>query len=226
EAVLAKNRGSEQYLLCFAHKGSLTYEIKAEGKAAHSSTPELGINAIDPLVQAYNDQEKYFKTLTAADPVLGKTVPVFTKITGGNQLNSVPAEASLFGKIRTIPAENNDDIAAKIGDIIAEINEESPARLSLNILGNKFPVASDPDSKVVRLLQKYGEQDLQQTIPTGGMKGGTDAAEYFRRNPKLAVAIFGPGNMTAHQVDEYLDLDNFKAFCQIYEQTAKDFFEE
>ncbi len=218
------NQSSEQYLLSFAHKGSITYEIRSKGKSAHSSSPNLGINAIDPLIEVYEAQKKYFLTLTKTNTALGKTVPVVTKIIGGDQLNSVPGSASLYVKIRTIPEEKNDDIVSKIRDIVDQLNNKSQADLSFHLLGNKYPVMSNPNDKLIQSLKRIGEAKLNQEVPIGGTPGGTDAAEFVRVKPDIAVAVFGPGNLTAHQIDEFVDLDNFERFITIYEEVIKAYF--
>lgn len=38
--------------IAFAHKGSLNYKVRSKGVEAHSSTPELGSNAIEHLLEA------------------------------------------------------------------------------------------------------------------------------------------------------------------------------
>lgn len=220
------NNSTEQYLLSFAHKGSITYETLSKGKTAHSSSPQLGINAIAPLIKTYNNEVKYFRTLHEKNPILGKTIPVVTKIDGGDQLNSVPASASVFAKIRTIPEEPNDDIVAHLKRIVAKNNQESTADLSLKLLGNKTPVESDPNDRFIQLLKQFGEQELQQTLPLGGYPGGTDASEFVKANPEITVAVFGPGNMTAHQVDEFVELENFERFIDIYKQTARSYLND
>uniref|UniRef100_UPI000AA6913F M20/M25/M40 family metallo-hydrolase n=1 Tax=Lentilactobacillus parafarraginis TaxID=390842 RepID=UPI000AA6913F len=224
--LVDKNDLTEQYLLSYAHKGSITYEIATKGKTAHSSSPQLGINAIAPLIKTYDQQINYFKTLTKENPVLGKTVPVVTKIKGGDQLNSVPAAAAVFGKIRTIPEEPNDQIIAQLQRIVAENNRDAKADIQFKLLGNKYPVMSNPDDKLIQLLHRFGEQELDQVLPLGGYPGGTDAAEFVRKNPAISVAVFGPGNMTAHQVDEFVELDNFERFIAIYKQTLTAFFND
>ncbi|EEI23568.1 M20/M25/M40 family metallo-hydrolase [Lentilactobacillus hilgardii] len=222
--LVKENNSTEQYLLSFAHKGSITYETLAKGKTAHSSSPQLGINAIAPLIKAYDNEIKYFRTLHEKNAILGKTIPVVTKINGGDQLNSVPASASVYAKIRTIPEEPNDAIIDHLKRIISKNNQESEADLSFKLLGNKYPVVSDPNNKLIQLLRKHGEQQLQQKLPLGGYPGGTDAAEFVKVNPTITVAVFGPGNMTAHQVDEFVELENFERFIEIYKQTVNDYF--
>ena len=37
----------------YAHAGSINYRLTSQGKAAHSSTPERGVNALAPLVSFF-----------------------------------------------------------------------------------------------------------------------------------------------------------------------------
>lgn len=223
--LLNNNQSTEQFVLNYAHKGSITYSVVSSGKTAHSSAPELGIDAIAPLIAMYQQQRDYFDSLTAVNPVLGKVIAVTTKFNGGEQLNSVPSHAEMFGKIRTIPEISNETIIAHLQALIQHLNDIGGAQLTFNLLGNKYPVQSNPDDKLIQLLSHVGEEELKEQLPIGGSSAGTDASEFVRANPKMTVAVFGPGNMTAHQVDEYVDLDIFEQFISIYERVIQAFFD-
>ncbi|MFT8406580.1 MAG: ArgE/DapE family deacylase [Liquorilactobacillus nagelii] len=208
----------------FSHKGSITYEITSKGKAAHSSTPELGFDAIKPLIKYYEKQQEYFSTLNKENKYLGKTVPVVTKIEGGDQLNSVPDSAALFVKMRTIPEIANEQILLKIKELVNLINDDYRARLNLKLLGNKIPVITDPNASFVNLVKAVAENRFQQEVPLEGISGGTDASEMRKVNPKMQVVIFGPGSKTAHQENEYVELKQFNCFIDIYKTIIKKFF--
>lgn len=205
----------------FAHKGSITYAVTSKGKAAHSSTPQFGYNAIDPLIHYYNLQAQYFKTLTAKNPYLGTTTPVVTKISGGSQLNSVPAAAAVYGKIRTIPEIANQEIIIHFQQLINKVNEEDQAQLKLVILGNKRPVVTDPHDPFVQLVAKVGQQVRGHKMVLRGSSAGTDASELTKSNPGMKVVVFGPGNETLHRPNEYVDLDRYFKFIEIYKEVAK-----
>lgn len=207
----------------YAHKGSITYAVRSKGKAAHSSTPQFGYNAISPLIDYYNLQSSYFKTLTAKSPYLGTTTPVVTKIEGGSQLNSVPASAAVYGKIRTIPEISNEKIIDHFQSMIQQVNKADNAQLSLDILGNKRPVVTDPNDPFVQLVAKIGQQVRGHKMVLRGSSAGTDASELTRSNPNLKVVIFGPGNESLHRPNEYVDLDRYLKFIEIYKKIAKEY---
>lgn len=218
EKLVAANHTDEQHFIELAHKGSLTYTVTAQGVAAHSSMPEIGKNAIDSLMTFYQKQKAYFETVTdKTNPVLGPTVPVVTLIQGGEQINTVPASASLSVKIRTIPEVPNTKLAADLQQIVDNLNAQGE-QLSLEILSNLYPVHTADDAPVVQVAKEFGEQDLEQALPLIGVPGGTDASSFVAVNPDIDVVVFGPGNITAHQVNEYVDLDMYHRFITIYEK--------
>ncbi|RRK11346.1 M20/M25/M40 family metallo-hydrolase [Lactiplantibacillus garii] len=218
EKMAVANPTGEQHFIELAHKGSLTFTIHSQGVAAHSSMPQLGKNAIDALMTYYQKQNEYFKQHeTAVNPVLGPTVTVVTLIKGGEQINTVPASAEMGVKIRTIPELRNDRIIADLQAIIDECNANG-AQLSMDISSSFYPVHTPEDTELVQLAKQVGESVLEQRLPYFGAPGGTDASSYIVKNDKMQIIVFGPGNITAHQVNEYVDLDMYRRFIKLYEQ--------
>ncbi len=212
------NHTGEQHFIELAHKGSLTYTVHSNGVAAHSSMPEIGKNAITPLMAFYQKEEEYFASIkNYRNPVLGPVTPVVTMVRGGEQINTVPASADLSVKIRTIPELPNADMTVAIKEIIADLNAAG-ADLTLDILSDLRPMHTMEDAQLVTVAREVGEDNLDQKLPLIGVPGGTDASSFLATNPDIDVVIFGPGNITAHQVNEYVDLDMYHRFITIYEQ--------
>ena len=123
----------------FASKGSIMYEVHSAGKAAHSSMPEIGINAIMALADFIRKVQDAFDAVTA-DPALqnknlGSTLNVFSMIEGGMQFNSVPDKAVVKGNIRTVPEFASEEAIALLENAIEENNlDESRAKLSLELI--------------------------------------------------------------------------------------------
>jgi len=83
-----------------AQFGCASYTITANGKAAHSSKPNEGINAIDLIVQAIEKSKSMKMT--------GKTFFSVCKIAGGVADNIIPDTASAVLSFRTDPGDNAD----------------------------------------------------------------------------------------------------------------------
>ncbi|MCH4008196.1 M20/M25/M40 family metallo-hydrolase [Companilactobacillus sp.] len=206
-----------------AHKGSVDYRVISHGKAAHSSMPEAGINAIDNLIKFYNQQAEYFKTLASyEDDALGTTKPAVTVFKAGDQPNTIPDLAYLGAKIRTIPEYDNDKILKDVQDLIDKMNDADPRmNLELVVDSSNLPVKTDLNSKLVTTGREVYKEVWGQDCVVVGAPGGTDASQFVRANPKLEVIVAGPGNESAHQINEFCFEDDYLQYITIYKDIAK-----
>ncbi|MQS76087.1 M20/M25/M40 family metallo-hydrolase [Companilactobacillus halodurans] len=209
-----------------AHKGSVTYKVISHGKAAHSSMPEVGVNALDNLVAYYNKQKEYFqKIVQTEDDILGTTKPSVTIMKGGDQENTIPDYAELTVKIRTIPEFSNDKLIADLKDLIEKLNQADPKmNLEFKLLSNNWPVKTDIDSDFIKLVRDSYKDVLGVNILTVGAPGGTDASQFIQANPDLDVVVAGPGNESAHQINEFVFEDDYLKYIDIYKTIAKKYF--
>lgn len=206
----------------FAHQGSITYRVSSKGITAHSSMPEKGFDAIAPLIHFYNLEADYYQSIIkVSNKYVGHTIPVISKIDGGGQLNAVADYAELFAKIRTIPEIPNAEIWKHIKALIRQVNEEDHAKLSLKVLGDKVPVVGDPNTSFIKMLHQVAEKDLGKAVKVQGVRGGTDASELVKDNDHFSMAMFGPGNATAHQMNEWVSLKTYLNFINAYQDIAK-----
>jgi len=61
---------------------------------------------------------------------------------------------------------------------------------------------------------------VNKEIPMVGISGTTDAAEFTKGKKEFPVIIFGPGNETPHQVNEYVEVSNYLEMIDIYQEIA------
>lgn len=230
----------------YAHKGSLNYKLKATGIAAHSSTPELGKNAIENLLDVIllirteiEKQSKEYK-----NEILGETLHNVTLFNGGTQVNSIPDYAEAEVNMRTIPEFSNDKIIELIEDIVDKCNSQGKS-LELEVTANQLPVQSNPNSELIKtiieqagkintlsveyLIKQMGEvmnEDLTKLpfFKEGKIElrpitasGTTDVAQFIRGNKNMEVAVYGPGMpMLNHKIDERLPIEQFIDFIEVY----------
>lgn len=209
-----------------AHKGSVTYKVVSHGKAAHSSMPEVGINALDNLIAYYNKQAEYFKNLVVTeDDVLGTTKPSVTVMNAGKQENTIPDYAEMTVKIRTIPEYGNDKIIAELKDMIDKMNQENPRmNLEFQLKSSNWPVKTDINSDFIQLVRDSYKDVLGVNILTVGAPGGTDASKFVQANHDLDVVVAGPGNESAHQINEFVFEDDYLQYIDIYKTLAEKYF--
>lgn len=204
-----KSGKSTQFAI-FGQNGVLDFEIISKGKSAHSSMPELGINAIDNLQEYMNQQKKYFDHMVQInDSVLGKIIPVNSIISGGEQINSVPSYAKLTTKVRTTTMVNANRIISDLEDIISKMNKVADMNLELNILRQLDPVVTSKDSSIIKLVSLYGPEFFKQKITLRTVAGTTDAATFISENDRMDIVQIGPGNDSSHMANEYIFKQDF-----------------
>lgn len=234
----------------YAHKGSMSCKVTATGKAVHSSVPFIGDNAIDTLLEFYNQfKEKYselkkndtkheldvapmFKSLIGkeiseedANDASGLTA-VCSIINGGKQFNSVPDEASLEFNVRPVPEYDNDFVESFFQNIINDVNSN---KLSLEIPSNHRPVTSDKNSKLITTIKDVASSYIEQgEIFVSALVGATDASSFLGDNKdNVDLAIFGPGNpLMAHQIDEYIEKDMYLKYIDIFKEASIQYLKE
>jgi acetylornithine deacetylase len=82
-----------------ATRGILRLKLRAQGRAAHSSFPELGESAIDKLIDALIDLRRI---ALPSDPILGRTHYTIGLISGGVAPNVVSPSAEAEVMFRTV----------------------------------------------------------------------------------------------------------------------------
>lgn len=89
--------------LALGSKGALSLALEAEGKAAHSAYPELGLSAIDRLLEALT---RIRQVPLPSDPILGESTLNIGTFSGGRAANVIADHARAEVMIRTVgPAE-------------------------------------------------------------------------------------------------------------------------
>ncbi|WP_241559496.1 ArgE/DapE family deacylase [Lacticaseibacillus hulanensis] len=198
-------------------RGIIDYTVTATGKAAHSSTPEDGANAIAGLF-AYNAAAAVqTETLTSqVDPMLGHATHSITLINGGNQVNIIPETASLRGNIRTTPLADNAAFTAALEAAVTEASGKVPGvSLTLSIDSTLPSVGSPSDNRLVQTIQKVRTAQGLAEAPVVGGTGICDAALLL--TPGMDMAEYGPGNDSSHQTDESIAIADFTQAIDSYE---------
>jgi len=206
------------YNIAFAHKGSIDVRIQSTGKAAHSSMPEQGYNALDPLLDLLNQANHAFRDSDRHSDLLGDLVFNTTILKGGNQVNSIPAQAETELNIRSIPEYDNAAAIATLQKLVDQQNAAG-AQLDMTVFMSQDPVQSPKDSKLSNLAAKVGATYAGQPIPKVAIPAVTDASNLLKgKSHDFPFIMFGPGNQTPHQVNESIDKQMYLDFIKLYEE--------
>jgi succinyl-diaminopimelate desuccinylase len=200
-----------------AHRGMLWLEITTRGKAAHSSTPQLGVNAINSMRLILNELDSY-EVPVEPHELLGKCSMSINTITGGKTLNVVPDKCSIMVDIRTLPRQNNQDVVADFERIFAGLKSRNPQfDAEVSVLREMGALETDSGCDFVKDFCSCVGVD--ETVAVGFT---TDAPHLVSLGGP--PVIFGPGKThLCHKPDEWIDITDLERAADLYEKTILKF---
>jgi acetylornithine deacetylase len=184
-------------------KGSLWATLRATGRAAHSSQPERGDNAIVKLASAMLEIERQLGATLATftHPTLGHSTLNIGLIRGGSRPNIVPDLAEAELDIRITPS-----LAAAGGglQLLRDCIDQLALPVELINPHENPPMETSADHPMI--------QRLLNTPPGSKLASApwfSDAAHLSHGGiPSICI---GPGSIDqAHTADEYIEIDALK----------------
>lgn len=204
------------YEIAYAHKGSIDIRLDSFGKAAHSSMPEQGYNAIDPLMNLLTKANNVFRETDKKSDLLGELSFNTTIFNGGNQVNSIPEKATAEINIRTVPEFNNDVVEQQMTELVKEQNDQG-ADIKMDIYMSQPSIETSSKNSLVKIAQKVATPYSDEPVKAVAITPVTDASNMVRtKGFDFPLAIFGPGSDSVHQVDEYVSKQMFLDFSHFY----------
>ena len=199
------------------HKGGGGANIMIHGQAAHSSRPELGVNAIQKSADFLYEIRELQKTLDKTQhPLLGPTTVECTLIKGGFKANIIPDQSNLTLNFRFIPGHEAPETSKKwLNNIIQKLSEKDPT-FKAEIIDHRASIPLDVplDSPVVMMLK-----DILGSEPVGAPYY-TEAVSYTKAG--IPTVICGPGSIDqAHTPDEYISLEQMEQGVETYKELIK-----
>lgn len=209
--------------IVYAHNGSLNYHVFCQGKGAHSSMPEKGINAITNLIKFVTAEATAFDDAPVS-PELGPLVHNVTVFNGGEQVNSIPANAELQGNIRPIPEFDNAAVIKRLNEVVDRLNQKTAAQLTLHVDYSFKPIISHQNEPLIQLTKSIADAEFGHPIKLEVIHGATDASEFTKSQNTFPVLVYGAGEWSAaHALNESVDLDQFIHVQHVYQRLAEKF---
>lgn len=210
--------------IVYATSGSYNYQVICKGRSAHSSMPERGVNAVSGLARFIELEDRLFDNVPL-DQYLGSVKHSITILKAGDQVNTIPDHAELRGNIRPTRAFDNQKVTQRFNQAIDYLNQTTDYQLSLNILNDWWPIATDPQNELVKLALTASKNSYQKDPELTIINGATDASVFVKHRPELPVIVLGADEWSrAHQVDEYTTWSSYFATISAYQTIMRDFF--
>ncbi len=207
-----------------AAKGTLRGRVTVLGRAAHSSTPERGVNAIRHA--GYLVERLSRLRFEARHTLLGRPTLVVAKIRGGVRSNVVPPECVIEFDRRVLPGETPAQIRREIATALAEVRRAHPdfkARIEYGVFAPPSEIPGE--SEVVRLaeeaLRAGGFRPRRMALP------GTTDARFLIRSARIPSLILGPGDLAqAHAANEHVRIEELQEAARLYARMLGSFLEQ
>ncbi len=189
------------------HKGDTTITLTTRGKAAHSSAPALGDNAIEKMMRLLAVVRDQLAPALAAhtDPVLGAPTVSVDIIRGGVKFNIVPDHCEAVIDIRTVPGCAGETVA----EIAAPILRAACPEVEI-AYRHALPLAAAGDHPIIAALESQGAKRV-------GAPWFCDAA--ILAHAGISAIACGPGDIAqAHTDDEWIAVDDLHRGAEFFER--------
>jgi succinyl-diaminopimelate desuccinylase len=183
-------------------KGRAYYELETRGKAAHSSNPTLGVNAIHHMVDIIAKIKETGFTYET-HKFLGRPVVNFSTIEGGPFWNTIPDFSRSKLEVRTVPGQTGEKVKEEIIKHFDELKQRNPTlQARVNVWDGwevKEPMELPQTNPVYTRIQRASQKAIGRQLDPG------------------MAGIGGPGDLQlAHKSDECINISKVVEAAKCY----------
>ena len=178
-------------------KGVLVMRIVVHGRAAHSSTPWLGDNAVLKAIDVFRRIETLPFSRESSEMFDRPSINL-GRIEGGDALNKVPDRCEMAVDVRYLPGQDP-------GEILAQVRAIPGIDVKRTFIHPPVTVsATDP---YVRALREAVARAMPDTETLSvGRDGASDAASFIEAG--IPAVEFGPSGSGHHGPEEWVSLSS------------------
>ncbi|MDQ5977579.1 MAG: succinyl-diaminopimelate desuccinylase [Verrucomicrobiota bacterium] len=216
--------GGEGDAVCCGHNGVVWLNVRVHGRAAHGSTPEAGVNALEKMSALVLALDEYKQILarkkfhTPDGQIRTPTLNlggVFASGEGG-KINTVPAAASFSIDRRVLPDETvtaaERDLRAFLKQAAAKIPQ---CRITVEKVSDNHSCYRDPATPFAEALRasvaRVRRKPAKFTVSTG-----FNDMHFFANVRRIPTLGYGPGGENYHAVDERAKVKDLVEAATIY----------
>ena len=118
--------------------------------------------------------------------------------------------------IRTVPAQDHDELLGKIEAIIKRLQADDPDfKVELTVLDNRPATATAKEDPVVQAIYEAVAEVTEKEPKYNGVPGATDGT--FLHVHGIPIVTVGAGDREIpHQINEYVDIEELAETTAIY----------
>jgi acetylornithine deacetylase len=210
-----------QFRVVVAHQGQVRWRCHTLGKAAHTSRPDAGANAIYAMAHVVRAFEQYHALLstTATHPLCGRPSVCVSTIHGGVGINTVPDRTTIEIDRRIAPDGSPAAAYDEIVRYIAEHADMGRCRLEHDPPFMHSTGLNDENNRAVAQRLADVVRNHGQPCECVGVPYGTDAAAISAAG--VPTVVFGPGSIEqAHTADEFIAVKELELAAEFFYRIA------
>ena len=216
--------GGEANTVCCGHNGVVWVEVTVHGRAAHGSTPEKGINALEKmsaLVLGLEDYKRKLARRTFVTPE-GRTMRPTLNLGGvfasgeGGKINTVPALASFSIDRRALAIETTASAERELRAALADVARKIPqCRITVAKVSENHPYYHAPAHPFFAAMAGCVTR-LRRQPAVFNVSTGFNDMHFFAHHLKIPTLGYGPGGQNYHAVNERAKISELVASAKIY----------
>lgn len=207
--------------ICRAHRGFIWYTVETQGRAAHGSRYQDGIDAIMHMGRFLAELDGLEQELRSrpSHELAGPPSLHASTIQGGTELSVYPAHCRLEIERRSAPGESVEGVTAEFQAIIDRLSAADPNfRATVAPFLDRAPFSVGADAPIVTILDEAARQRLGTSPTHIGAPFWTDAA--LLADAGIDTVLMGPTGAGLHSAEEWVDLRSVVDLAAILTETA------
>ena len=191
-------------------KGVLSCRLVVHGRAAHSSTPWLGDNAVLKAIDVFRRIESLPFSRESSE-LFDRPSLNLGRIVGGDAINKVPDECVMDVDIRYLPNQDPDELLGQIRTI-----DDMEIRRTF-----VFPPAyvSRSNPYVLGLAGTVTESTRETESVAVGRDGASDAVSFLKAG--IPAVEFGPAGAGHHGPEEWVSIPSLRSYREMLVSFAR-----
>lgn len=204
--------------------GKVLYRLTVLGKSAHGFRPERGINAIDDCARIVVDLPELVKKFVN-HPKFGTGNYCTLKIDGGYKVYSVnvPERCVLEVSRLTVPGESRDVCVRDMEQLVSALSLKS--QVSVELIEPYYDPYEMSSEQLIVQAMREAYRELTGNEPEIEYAKSIMDSNVYCGEAGIPTVVFGPRGGSAHEANEYVEIESLLPTIKMYVLTATNFME-
>jgi succinyl-diaminopimelate desuccinylase len=202
--------------LALAERGGAWITATARGRAAHGSTPQLGVSAITSMARFLLRIDEALPDLE--HPLVGRPTVNAAMIKGGTAPNVVADRCVVEIDRRIIPGETKPEEVLEPFERLADAIRAEHPEVDLSVEIRQWTEAAETtaDTAIADLCRAAVRTETGRESIDTGFTGITDA-RFYLNDRSIPTIILGPGSLgVAHMANESVEIAQLVTAARVY----------